>query len=178
LSPDAEKSRRVVERFASSSAYASAAKSSAAAFVELHQEGIMKRILALVFAAGMIVALAPTDADAQRGGRGGGGMGGGTFAGGMGGGGFPGGMGGGGNWAGMGGGGMGGMGGMGGGWAGGGNWRPGWGWGAAGAAAALGAATYPWGYGYDTYASETDPCLQQRTVRRGGAYRTVWVNVC
>jgi hypothetical protein len=144
----------------------------------------MKRILALAFAAGMIVALAPTDADAQR--RGGGGMGGGSFAGGMGGGGmgggFPGGMGGGGNWA-------GGMGGMGGGnWAGGGgrhwhggNWRPGWGAAAAGAAA-LGAATYPWGYGYDNYggayASETDPCLQQRTVIRSGAYRTVWVNVC
>lgn len=131
----------------------------------------MKRILALVFAAGLIAALVPTDADAQRGGRGGGGGMGGGGIGGMGGG-FPGGMGGGGNWA-----GMGGMGG-GGNWAGGGgNWRPGWGWGAAAAgAAALGAATYPWGY--DSYASETDPCMQQRTVRRGGAYRTVWVNVC
>jgi hypothetical protein len=155
----------------------------------VQQESVMKRILALAFAAGMIVALAPTDADAQRGGRGGGGggmggggfaggMGGGGFAGGMGGGGFPGGMGGGGQWAGgMGGGGQ---------WAGGGrnwrgnNWRPGWGWGAG--AAALGAATYPWGYGgyegYGAYASEDDSCMQQRTVRRGGVYRTIWVNVC
>jgi hypothetical protein len=121
--------------------------------------GVMKRMLALAFATGMIVALTPTDADAQ---RRGGGMGGGGMAG-MGGGGM----------AGMGGGGMAGM-------AGGGNWRPGWGWGAAAGAAALGAATYPWGYGYgyDTYASETNPCLQQQTVRRGGVYRNVWVRVC
>ena len=62
-------------------------------------------------------------------------------------------------------------------------WRPGWGWGAAGIAA----ASYPWwgsGYGYDDYAygaygyADTDPCLQERTVRRGGVYRTVLVRVC
>src|SRR5262245_49276595 len=148
----------------------------AASLVELQQEGVMKRILALVFAAGLIVALVPTDVDA-RGGRGGGG--GGMGGGGMGGGGF-GGMGG----AGLGGMGGGGMGG-GGNWAGGGgnwqggNWRPGWGWGAGAGAAALGAATYPWGgygYGYDNpygaYASEYDSCTQQRTVWRNGAYRT------
>jgi hypothetical protein len=173
----------VVEWFASSSAYVLRAKS--CPVLQHQQESGMKQILALTFAAGMILALAPTDADAQRrgggGGMGGGGIGGmgGGGIGGMGGGGFPGGMGGGGNWA-----GMGGMGG-GGNWAGGGgnwhggNWRPGWGWGAAAGAAALGAATYPWGgYGYDSYASETDPCLQQRNVRRGGEWRTVLVRVC
>jgi hypothetical protein len=143
----------------------------------------MKRILALAFAATLITALVPTDVDA-RGGRGGGGGGMGGGGGGMGGGGI-GGMGGGGNWA----GGMGGgnWGGMGGNWAGGGgnwqggNWRPGWrpgyGWGAA-AIGAGAASAYPWGYDpYGSYAAD-DSCLQQRTVRRGGAYRTVWVNVC
>jgi hypothetical protein len=194
----------MVDRFASSPPHIRLQNVARVLSASLNEkECVMKRISALAFAAAMTIALVPSDADAQRGGRGGGGGmgggggiggmggagiggmgGGGNWAGGMGGGNW-GGMGGGGNWAGgMGGGNWGGMGG-GGNWAGGGgNWqgggwgRPGWGWGAAAGAAALGAATYPWGYGYDSYASETDPCLQQRTVRRGGAYRNVWVRVC
>jgi hypothetical protein len=199
LSPDKDRSRRVIDRFVSSllqrpgrkiglPASAEhrwsdfAPRSLADARDQQQQEDIMKRTLALALAAGMVIALASTSADAQRGGRGGGGMGGGGFGGmggggGLGGGGLGGGMGG-GNWA-------GGMGGMGGGnWAGGGGhwhgggWRPGWGWGAAG----IGAAAYPWGYGYGydpyAYASGDDSCLQQRRVRRGGVYRRVWVRVC